>query len=72
MDLTAFQIEVTSESDSARQVFFVEAQSGEAAVAILAKHSAVLPNPKLKLQRRLSDAEIDIHQLGPEMIVQWL
>lgn len=72
MDLKAFQIEVTSEGDSARQVFFVAAESGEAAVALLANQSALLPNFKLKLQRRLSDAEIDIHQLGPGMIVQWM
>lgn len=72
MDLRAFQIEVTSEGDNARQVFFVEAETPEAAIAALTHHTALLPTPKLKLQRRLSDAEIDIYQLGPGSIVQYL
>ena len=66
----AFQIEVTS--PNGRQVFFVEAESDEAALASLAQHPALLPHPVLKLQRRLSDSELDLHQVGSGEIVQWI
>jgi hypothetical protein len=73
MSLTkAFQIEVTSKTEAGHQVFFVEAESEEAAVLALAKQSALLPNPSLKMQRRLSDSEIDLYQIGPGSIVQWI
>jgi hypothetical protein len=67
-DSKAFQIEVTSPSGSGRQVFFVE----DAALAALARHPALLPDPVLKLQRRLSDSELDLHQIGTGDIVQWV
>lgn len=68
----AYQIEVTSPASAERQVFFVAAASPEEAVTALADHSALLPQPILKLQRRLSDSEIDMHQIGPATIKQWL
>lgn len=68
----AFQIEVTSPGSTDRQVFFVAAASSEEAMSTLAKSSALLPRPALKLQRRLSDSEIDQHQIGPDTVMQWL
>jgi hypothetical protein len=68
----AYQIEVTSPVSTDRQEFFVAAASAEEAMAKLANSSALLPNPALKLQRRLSDSEIDMHQIGPDTIQQWL
>lgn len=68
----AYQIEVTSPASASRQVFFVAAASAEDALAVLADSSTLLPQPVLKLQRRLSDSEIDIHQIGPDTIMQWL
>lgn len=70
--LSAYQIEVTSPTSTDRQVFFVAAASSEEALAALANSSALLPEPELKLQRRLSDSEIDMHQIGPGSIVQWV
>ncbi len=70
--IKAFQIEVTSATQTLKQVFFVEADSEEAAVLALAAHSGLLPNPVLKLQRRLSDSELDLHQIGPGTILQWI
>jgi hypothetical protein len=67
----AFQIEVTSATQGGRQVFFVEAESDEAALAALSRHAGLLPSPALKLQRRISDSEIDLHQIGPGSIVRW-
>lgn len=71
MNLMAFQVEVTSESGGRRQVFFVAGESGEDALARLAGHAGLLPAPKLKLQRRLSDAEVDMYNLGPDSVVQY-
>jgi hypothetical protein len=68
----AYQVEVTSPTSVDRQVFFVAAPSPQEAMAALAQHIALLPQPVLKLQRRLSDSEIDIHQIGPETITRWL
>ncbi|RYF31566.1 MAG: hypothetical protein EOO23_02180 [Comamonadaceae bacterium] len=68
----AYQIEVTSPASPDRQVFFVAAASGEEAMATLAGNSALLPLPVLNLQRRLSDSEIDMHQIGPATIQRWL
>ncbi len=68
----AYQIEVTSPVSAGRQVFFVAAISQEEAMAALADGSALLPQPVLNLQRRLSDSEIDMHQIGPDTIMQWL
>lgn len=70
--IKAYQIEVTSPTSTDRQVFFVAAASEEEAVTTLTPNSALLPQPVLKLQRRLSDSEIDMHQIGPETIKQWL
>lgn len=70
--IKAFQIEATSATTAARQVFFVEAASEDAAVAALASHPGLVPEPVLKLQRRLSDAEMDMHQIGEGSIVQWI
>lgn len=70
--LNAYQIEVTSPASTDRQVFFVAAASEEEAMSTLADSSALLPQPKLKLERRLSDAEIDMHQIGPDTVMQWL
>jgi len=67
----AFQIAVTSKNQSETQVFFVEAETGEAAVTALSRHPAILRDAELKVQRRLSDSELDMHQIGPNMIVQW-
>ncbi len=68
----AYQIEVTSPASADRQVFFVAAASAEEAMGALADSSALLPQPVLKFQRRLSDSEIDMHQIGPDTIMQWL
>jgi hypothetical protein len=73
MSLTkAFQVEVKSSTSNGRQVFFVEAESEAAALDLLAQHQGLLPDPKLRLERRLSDSEIDMHQIGPGSVVQWL
>lgn len=72
MDTKAFQIEVTATDPIGRRIFFVEAESGEAAMLALAKHAAVQPKAVLKLMRRLSDSEIDLHQIGPAAIIQWI
>lgn len=69
--LKAYQIEVTSPKSSDRQVFFVAADTEEEAMSALTDSSSLLPQPVLKLQRRLSDSEIDLHQIGPGSIVQW-
>lgn len=71
-DSKAFQIEVTSPSRAGRQVFFVEAASEDAALTALALHPALPPESALKLQRRLSDSELDLHQIGTDDIVQWV
>lgn len=68
----AYQIEVTSPASADRQVFFVAAASEEEAMSKLADCSALLPQPILKLERRLSDSELDMHQIGPETVLQWL
>ncbi len=68
----AYQIEVTSPTSADRQEFFVAAASAEEAMSTLAGSSLLLPQPVLKLQRRLSDSEIDMHQIGPDTIMQWL
>jgi hypothetical protein len=69
--IKAFQIEVTSSTQGGKQIFFVEAESDEAALAALSQQAGLLPNPALKLQRRISDSEIDLHQIGPGSIVRW-
>lgn len=71
-DLKAFQVEVASQEDGAHQIYFVAAETGEAAIEALTDHLGVLPEPSFKLQRRLSDAEIDIYQIGPGTIFQYL
>ena len=68
----AYQIEVKSSTSTDRQVFFVEASSEDAAMAALAVHSSLLPDPQLNLKRRLSDAEIDMHQIDLGTIMQWI
>lgn len=68
----AFQIAVTSQTQAGTQVFFVEAETEEAAVALLSRHPAVLPGADIKVQRRLSDSELDMHQIGPGMVVRWI
>ncbi|WP_293798815.1 hypothetical protein [uncultured Bosea sp.] len=68
----AYQIEVTSPASADRQVFFVAAASQEEAIAALAGNSELLPQPVLKPERRLSDAEIDMYQIGPETVMRWL
>lgn len=68
----AYQVEVTSPASAERQIFFVAAASQEEAMAALAASSELLPHPVLNLQRRLSDSEIDMHQIGPETITRWL
>lgn len=68
----AYQIEVTSTASADRQIFFVAAASAEEAMDALADNSALLPQPVLNFQRRLSDSEIDMHQIGPNTIMQWL
>lgn len=50
---------------------FLAAASEEEAMARLADSNALLPESALKLQRRLSVSEIDMHQIGPETIMQW-
>jgi hypothetical protein len=73
MSLTkAFQVEVKSSTSSGRQVFFVEAESETAALQVVSQQPGLLPDPKLRLERRLSDTEIDMHQIGPGSVVQWL
>lgn len=71
-DLKAFQVEVTSQEDGTHQIFFVAAETGEAAIEALTGHLGVLSKPVFKLQRRLSDSEIDLYQIGPETIFQYL
>ena len=71
-DLKAFQVEVTSGEDGSHRVFFVAADAGETAIEILAGHLGTEPGPAFKLQRRLSDSEIDLHQIGPDTVVQYL
>lgn len=71
-DLKAFQVEVASGSNGPHQIWFIAAVTGEAAVEALKGHLGVLPEPSFKLQRRLSDAEIDIYQIGPGAIFQYL
>ncbi|PTM41544.1 hypothetical protein [Bosea sp. 124] len=71
-DLKAFQVEVTSETDDSHQIFFIAAETGDAAVAALRGHLGLSPGPVFKLQRRLSDTEIDLHQIGPGTIFQYL
>lgn len=68
----AYQIEVTSTASADRQILFVAAASAEEAMDALADNSALLPQPVLNFQRRLSDSEIDMHQIGPNTIMQWL
>ena len=68
----AYQVEVTSPASADRQVFFVAAASQEEAMAALAGNSELLPQPVLNLQRRLSDSEIDMYQIGPATIQRWL
>lgn len=70
--IKAYQIEVKSSKSTGRQVFFVEAESEDAALKALAGNSTLLPDPELTLQRRLSDSEIDMHQIGPGTVVQWI
>jgi hypothetical protein len=71
-DLKAFQVEVTSPADGAHQVFFIASETGEDAVEALTRHPALLPGPTFKLQRRLSDSEIDLYQIGPGTIFRYL
>ena len=71
-DLKAFQVEATSKEDGAHQIFFVAAETGEAAIETLKGYLGVLPAPTVKLQRRLSDSEIDLYQIGPETVFQYL
>ncbi len=71
-DLRAFQIEVTSPSDGSHRIFHVAAETGEAAIEALTGHLGLLPEPTFKLQRRLSDSEIDLYQIGPDTIFQFL
>lgn len=70
--IKAYQIEVKSSTQGGQQVFFVEAESEDAALQRLTKHKGLLPSPTLRLQRRLSDSEIDLHQIGPGSIVRWI
>jgi len=70
--IKAYQIEVTSSTSTDRQELFVAAASEEEAMTALAVSSILLPQPVLKLQRRLSDSEIDMHQIGPDTIKQWI
>lgn len=70
-ELRAFQIEVTSPSDGARQIFHVAAETGEAAIDALRGYGGLLQQPSFKLQRRLSDSELDLYQIGPDSIVQF-
>ena len=65
-------MEVTSQADGSHQIFFVAAETGEAAIEALTGHLGVLPQSILKLQRRLSDSEIDLYQIGPGTIFQYL
>ncbi len=67
----AFQIAVTSDQEAGTQVFFVEAPTEEAALARLSDHPGMPPDAELKVQRRLSDSELDLHQIGPDMVVRW-
>ena len=69
-ELKAFQVEVT-QSDGSHRIFHVAAETGEDAIEALTGHSGLLPEPSFKLQRRLSDSEIDLYQIGPETIVQF-
>lgn len=71
-NLKAFQVEVTFQEDEAHQIFFVAAETGEAAITALTDHPGLLPQPGFKLQRRLSDSEIDLYQIGPGTIFQYL
>jgi hypothetical protein len=71
-ELRAFQIEVTSRSDDSHQIFYVAAATAEAAIAALTGYSDLLPEPTFKLQRRLSDSEIDLYQIGPDTIFPFL
>lgn len=70
--IKAFQIEVKSSTQAGQQVFFVEAESEAAALQALAEHEGLPANSTLRLQRRLSDSEIDLHQIGPGSIVHWI
>lgn len=70
-ELRAFQIEVTSPSDDARQIFHVAAETGEAAIDALRGYGGLLPQPSFKLQRRLSDSELDLYQIGPDSVVRY-
>lgn len=70
-ELKAFQVEVTSPSDGARQIFHVAADAGEAAIDALRGYAGLLPQPSFKLQRRLSDSELDLYQIGPDTIVRY-
>lgn len=69
--IKAFQIEVKSSTQAGQQVFFVEADSEAIALQALSEQKGLLPNPVFRLQRRLSDSEIDLHQIGPNDIVRW-
>ncbi|PTM39536.1 hypothetical protein C8D03_1037 [Bosea sp. 124] len=71
-DLKAFQLEVTYRTEGGHQIFFVAAETGDAAIAALRGHLSLLPESVFKLQRRLSDTEIDLHQIGPGTIFQYL
>ncbi len=71
-EIKAYQIEVTSSASNKRQVFFVEATTEDEAMSVLARSGVLLPEPVLKLQRRLSDSEIDMHQIGRGSVVQWI
>ena len=71
-ELKAFQVEVTSQDDGAHQIFFVAAETGEAAIEALTDHFGLLPSAALKLQHRLSDSEIDLYQIGPDTVFQFL
>jgi hypothetical protein len=69
--IKAFQIEVRP-AQGARQVFFIQADTEEGAVELLSRRKGVPRDATLKLQRRLSDSELDLHQIGPGSVVRWL
>jgi len=68
----AFQIEVTTPQSRERQVFFVGQDSEEAALEVVSKNPALLPEPHFRVVRLLSQSAITEFGIRPGGMFRWI